>query len=487
MACIFMVVATTLITVGMKLISNSAKESKQAELYTGEAENVARAGLIDTMGWFRRQSGVVKAFNASTWTPGQVPVTTTNPQTSLPFSFLDQPFQPVNNNANAQKSDTLDATIGIVNEYSLSTANILTDPNVNFVGRYEVRRVQSAEMTQVPITTPVATEVPGIVRDVTGKRTGGLVKGDGIVWSVTSTGYVYNRVDKSLNAGQTLAIPFNQYPNKVVATAKVTTEFRKFTVNLPTTGGNNWLAAVYCTNANKITLPTDDQGIINGAVSATTYAVAALSQAPACSSPVNKDTNNCQGGITCMSGASGTLADSTVFGGLSLSDVQFLADNRGDANNPLNIQGDWKLSYYSGSVTFGGALASPYDRLCVHGTNGQESSATGILVVDGDLILLGGNQSVSPPILASSFEGIVFCTGQLTVKDGSSIQGCVIMGTPASPASAAPGQVVLSGSPGAFGEIYLNPSLVNLALAQVATYREDMSARKTLLSVPGLQ
>ena len=478
MACIFMVVATSLITIGMKLISNSARESKQQELYVGEAENVAKAGLVDTLGWFRRQNGVVGAYTINNLAPGAVGTYNAG------VSYRDQPFNPVNNAVNAQKSDTLDATIGIVNEYSVDAGALSTDANVVYFGRYEVKKMQSVELTMVPTVTPGATPVPDIVRDVSGNRTGSLINGDGIIWSVSSTGYVYKRVDKTFSAGATWAKAYNQAPNKVIATAKVSTEFRKFMVTLPTAGGLNWLGAVYCKSATFITLPTNNQGILNGAVSATSYSVVAMADPPACAVPINRSANNCQGPVTCEAAAG--LADTAVFGGLSLSDVQFLADYHGDATNALNIQSDWKLSYYNGSVTFGGALPAPYDRLCIHGTNSQESSASGILIVNGDLVLLGGNLAVSPPIEPSGFEGIVFVTGNLTVQDGSHIDGCVIMGTYLG-TTASMGHVTLSGSPGSFGSIYLNPGLVNQALSRVATYRENTTARKTLLAIPGMQ
>src|SRR5581483_7704404 len=56
MAAIFMMIATVLITVGMKLVTVSNQQSTQANLYVGEAENVARAGLVDALGWLRRNS-----------------------------------------------------------------------------------------------------------------------------------------------------------------------------------------------------------------------------------------------------------------------------------------------------------------------------------------------------------------------------------------------------------------------------------------------
>ena len=475
MAIIFMIVATTLITVGMKMVSTSASDSKQQQLYVGEAENVARAGLTDALGYFIRQKNVVSAYTNNP-SPGTAGVF------GAGISYIDQPFNPVNNIVNAQKSDTMDANIGIVNEYSVDSADVSTDANVVFFGRYEVKKVPAV----VGSITPVATPDLSTARDITGNRMGKYVNGDGFIWSVSSTGYVYKRLDKTYSAGPTWAIPFNQAPNKIVATAKMTTEFRKLTLTLPPGSGTTWYAAVYCLNANKITLPANDQGILNGAVSNTTFPAAALGQSPACSNPVGKDAINCQGPpVTCVNSLNSPLADTSVFG-MTLAQLQFLADYRADATNPLNIAGSEKLIYYNGNVTFGGALAAPYDRLCIHGANATESTASGILVVNGDLILQPGNLSASPnPILGSWFDGIIFCTGNLSVQDGCEINGCVIMGTPA--AHAGSGNVTITGSAGNFGEITLNPAVISQALNLVAVYREDKTARKTLLAVPGLQ
>jgi hypothetical protein len=430
------------------------------------------------LGWFRRKNGIVRAYN-NQYLPGAVPVFATNPQTALPYTYVDQPFQPVKNPTNAQLSDTLDDTIGIVNEYSLDSSSVTANSDVVHFGRYEVRKVSPLE----PTTTPIATRAPNVVRDVSGNRLGNQVNGNGLSWSVVSTGYVYKRLDKTISAtpGVGWIVPYNQPPNKVLATAKVATELRKLTVNLPSAAGTTWYAGIYCTNANaRVTLPTNNLGILNGAVSTTTYATASMSSAAVpCPKPINNNTTNCPGGCpsACVNNA-GALADTSVFAGLTIDDLKYMADYRGDSTTPLDIKSDWKLSFFQGNLTYQGTLAPPYDRL----------HTNGILIVNGDLTLNAGNMSVSPPILASSFGGIVFVTGDLIVRDGSSIDGCVIMGSPAPTGYAGtPGDVTVAGTGGNIGIITVNPALITLALNMVAQYRENIATRKLLLAVPGLQ
>ncbi len=272
MASIFMLVATVLITVGVKLVANASRSAKEKELYVGEAENVARAGLIDALAWFRRQSGnggVVAAYEG-TALPGQGSVTwATNPQPTPPagavFTYVDQPFEPVGNTSNPQVADTIDASIGLVGEYPLSdpvTANCL------YWARFEVPMQGSG------------TQVTNAAHDVTGERTGSYVNGDGLIWSVTSTGYVYKRLIRVNSGGETAVdpagnwvVPYNTVTNPpnctIVAKAQFTTEFRKLGLNLPvpTPGPTVYSSGLYVYNAGQCVTLTSSESLLDGAVS----------------------------------------------------------------------------------------------------------------------------------------------------------------------------------------------------------------------------
>ena len=104
--------------------------------YHGQAVNAAKAGLVDALAWFRRQtSQPVNAFAPA----------------------LDMDADPAIN-------ETADPEIGLVREYQISTRE-------NIWGRYEVRL--------------------RAVRDVTGERN---LTGTGRYWYIESRGYVFERL-----------------------------------------------------------------------------------------------------------------------------------------------------------------------------------------------------------------------------------------------------------------------------------------------------
>jgi hypothetical protein len=255
MAAIFMLVSTTLITVGVKLISNASRSAKEKELYVGEAENVARAGLVDAIGWFRRQSGnggIVEAYNQPNYQPGSLPVFNTG------VSYVDQVFSPGGNTTNPIIADSIAASIGLVQEYPL---NASVTANALYWARYEVRKQGSGALD------------PDAVHDVTGARSG-YVSGDGFVWSVTSVGYVYKRLDLTTDSYGNWLVSYNQLPNKVVALAKFNTELRKLSLVMPVPnepygpGPSGASSGLYVENIlNQVTL-ANNQCLLDGAVSA---------------------------------------------------------------------------------------------------------------------------------------------------------------------------------------------------------------------------
>ncbi len=250
MAAIFMVVATMLITIAFKMVANSARSSKESALYVGEAENVARAGLVDALGWYARQQangGVVAGAANNTATFGQI-------ATPLPgFSNVDQAFNPQNNTANSQLSDTIDASIGLVKEYPLDdpvTAKAL------YWGRYEVVRQQ-------------ATPIPNAVQDVTGKRSTNFINGDGFVWNIVANGYVYKRLDKTVNSVTGLfSVPMTTAPNSLVAQAVFSTELRKLSLVMPDPiPGDGNSAGLYVHSIHGQVTLSSNQTMLYGAVS----------------------------------------------------------------------------------------------------------------------------------------------------------------------------------------------------------------------------
>ncbi len=269
MAAIFMLVATVLITVGMRLISSNAKESRQREVFLAQAENVARAGLVDALGWFRRQ-GISRAFSQA-YPPGSSPITYAA-LNGVTLTYPDQAFWPVKNTSNAQLSDTIDATLGIVNEYPLDSQN---PSDALFWARYEIQRQAVAS----PLNTLAA-------HDISGNRNDSQMNGDGTIWYITCIGYIYRRTDLSISAG-TLGAPYFYWikdyktpPNQVVAKVSISTEYRKLGLNLPTLNESTATGAVYCEKVPQVKL-INNQTLLNGAVTAgTNFSVVSMKYSP---------------------------------------------------------------------------------------------------------------------------------------------------------------------------------------------------------------
>lgn len=264
MAAIFMVLAVSLITTGVRLVSDSSNQAKKRTMMVAEAENIARAGLTDALGWFRRQTGnngLVSAFNVQNGAvaPGGMPTYNTAPSGQL-YTAADQAFWPQNNTWVGQTlNDTTDANIGLMREYPLDSPVSAT---ANFWGRYEVAKVPLVLNAQ----TPTPTFYIYAVHDISGERNGNAdVNGDGAVWAITCTAYVYRRMDHTVNALSGLwQVPYNQYPNIIIANTRVYTELTKLQLNMPTTL-SSLSAPVYVEKISSITL--SGNCVIDGAVS----------------------------------------------------------------------------------------------------------------------------------------------------------------------------------------------------------------------------
>ena len=270
MAAMFMLVATFLITIGARLVSDSFKQAKQRELFVGEAENVARAGLVDARAWFIRQTsngGLVFGNTSSAVTVGATP--TVNPS----YTSVDEAFNPTFNSSNPTSSDTIDPSIGIVQEYPLNDA---VTANASYWARYEVKKQGAGAFDSTA------------VHDVTGSRTSNYLNGDGLVWNIISTGYVYKRMDKT-TAGTpaTWVYPYNYgvttgdySKTKIIAKAQFSTEIRKLSLTMPIPSDyvNIVSSGLYCQEmANQINLGS--QTLLSGAVSAIgTYGAVGMNQ-----------------------------------------------------------------------------------------------------------------------------------------------------------------------------------------------------------------
>jgi hypothetical protein len=482
LAAVFMLVMAVLIPVAMTLVATVRRDTSQAQLYVAGAQNAAKAGLEDALGWFVRQKVVVTSYSSSV-TQGQTPTwavlyTNTSPTpTPVYSSYPDDPFNPQYNSTNPQYSDTFQAVTvnlsggmtnafyGICNEYPVDSAsNSIPAGGTTaavFFGRYEVMKQPN------PTATP-GTPVPSAVHDISGTREVNYVNGDGLVWAITSMGYIYKRADYRMDSFGEWTVPYNVYPNKVLATAKAYTELRKLSCNLPNSGSPVSYAAVYCSSAANV--HENGYSYLNGKV-ASGYALCAMSGATTL--PAGAGTTNFFGsGIKISSATNGPISDVNVFG-MSIKDIQFIADYVGSSTSPLSIVSADKLSYYNGDLNYAATQVNAvYQRL----------NSSGILIVNGNLTLGSGGATIQP----SFYSGIVFCTGNMTISGGSDVDGIVIMGYSSSYSGGGTNQLTLNGAVGNYAYLNSNPNVVTSVLSYVAQYREDISARRVLLAFPGI-
>ncbi len=161
--------------------------------YQGQAANVAQAGLVDALSWFRRQGKVVTTFNPTIAPPPANP--------------------PIN--------DTDDTSIGIVRTYQVSAPGRL-------MSRYEVRLGVAA----------AGTGVLDISASKGKSATGGTA---GTVWQLESVGTVWVQNDT--------AKKYNVSPNVILSQQTFRTEIQRIAVALPDGG-----AALYSGNCDKVTI-----------------------------------------------------------------------------------------------------------------------------------------------------------------------------------------------------------------------------------------
>ena len=137
--------------------------------YHGQAVNAAKAGLIDALSWFRRQT-VQPVEEAPDGTGGFAPV-------------RDLTVNPVIN-------DTDDAFIGLVREYEISTTD-------NIWERYEVRR-KRVQPANPPLRN--SDNLVG-VQDITSQHNDDSGNG-GRFWYIEAKGYIFQRLDPAYQPDQ---------------------------------------------------------------------------------------------------------------------------------------------------------------------------------------------------------------------------------------------------------------------------------------------
>lgn len=391
------------IPIMMQLAATNDKNSRFQLNYTAQANNMAEAGLLDAINWFSRQN--------------------TQPVSSLTegLAYPDAAFQPVSS-TDTTLSDTADANIGIVEQYPIDSRGFLW-------GRYEVHK--ATENVGYPAD-------PNSVHDITDQRIPGQAAGSGTVWYLESTGYVFQNYNSSA--------PFNQAPNRVIASAKAATEVRRVSLLLPDK------AAVTVNNLGNGGSP----GVAlanNGRVVGGNYAAVAY---------FSGNTS----GLSGSSLATGTPVTQSVY----TSSVPVL--------NPYNIFGlsaseFGQLADYS--VTSAAQLPSSYPAQALVYINGNAVFTSSGSLTGGGILYVNGNLTVNSSASAL-FSGVVYVSGNVVIDGPATIAGALI----------ANGTVRLNGSGDAVNVEY-NDGIVNETRQQVAQYRQSRSQYYTFTGTSGIK
>jgi hypothetical protein len=266
------------------------------------------------------------------------------------------------------------------------------------------------------------------VFDITQSRRGSTAAA-GAIWQLESTGVVYVRNDS------TMATAYNQSPNSILSTKTVRSEIQKIAMHLPDTAA----LSINSPASTAVTIGTaSNQARVVGGL--TGRGVASTNT----SSP-SVGGGATLSGTTATGQAAGSFAITAVFGVSSQSDLATIAD--------IN-------------VTTVAALPNPLPQmqliiLDVTGTGGTATfNSTTPLVGSGILIVLGNLTINGGP---SSWDGVIYVTGNYIQNAPSSINGSVVVAGSGSTAA-------INGS-GDFSDLFWDPFMFNQIQQQLTQYR----------------
>lgn len=356
-----------LMAAGFGIVTNSVTATKIELELRGQTLAVAESGITEALSWFRRSSRQpVQEFSARQY--DAVPVPKTIPR-------------------------------GIVREFEVSRA-------ANLWGRYEV--------------------LPEGVSDVTADRGRGD-KGNGTVWKIRSTGYVYIRHDPT--------VPYDKEPNRIAHRITVETELQRLAIRPPAR------AALLVDRGDAITVGRGGRirGNTGGAI---TWRQGTGRPAADARAEISSDSG---APMSQASAKSYDLSEIEIFG-VRPSELSTLADLVvPDTSSLTHGLPQLGITYIDGNAVFDGK----------HPLQGG-----GVLYVNGDLTVTRD--------ASASFFGQIYVAGNLTLEAPSQLSGCVIVR----------GKADVRGT-GDIAEIAYNEDILNVVRQKLGQYR----IRRTLTRV----
>lgn len=181
LAILFTIIVVGITVTGTMILHTHQNKTKLGFVARGQAVQFAKSGLVEALGWCRKQTSQ--------------PVTT---------------FEPVLDTASTPPVlETIDPTIGLVREFAITNS---------VWGRYEVWKEWDAD----PDSARLAWRTQMQCEDVSDMR-GNLSPGS--IWRIRSLGYVYRRVDPN--------VAFNVAPNQVLGQEMAEVEARRLALQPP--------------------------------------------------------------------------------------------------------------------------------------------------------------------------------------------------------------------------------------------------------------
>ena len=354
---------------GVAMVIGSQKDTvKQLSKY-GQASNVAKAGLQDAMGWFKRQTAQ--------------PVRQGN---STSYTCPDMAFDP-QYNADPLLRDTDNTAIGLVKDIKLSD----NSTGLNIYGRYEIKRQPCTGASATPYDA-------NALHDLTtarGKGTVGATSAEGIVWFVSSLGTVYIRNDMSKNGDGTFVKGPTESPNKVIDKARASVEINRISLSPPT---------VAITTAAGGTIAARTEIIGDSTVTA---GVGYYGTAPTTTGASIKTTT----ATTPLTTTTVTTVNEMDIFAVTQTELRSLSDNiytsisqmPRDSEDADKIKLPLSIVFLDGNFTF---------------DSNNMLSGTGILYVKGNLTIAQN--------AFSNYTGVIFTTGTFTLGGTNTLAGAVI-------------------------------------------------------------
>ncbi|MBM4062578.1 MAG: hypothetical protein FJ265_15995 [Planctomycetes bacterium] len=339
LAILFSIVVVGITVTGALVLRSHQAKTKTSFVTRGQSVQFSRSGLIEALGWLRKQ-------------------------TSQPVTAFVPQLQP---SASPPILDTIDPDIGIVREFQISQS---------IWGRYEVWKPWPGDPDPERLAWRQQMQC-GDISDLRGNLS------PGSIWRLRSLGYVFRRADP--NAA------FNAAPNQVLAQELTEVEARRLALQPP------GQAALCSRTGGSVRVMTRGR-VLGGSTAAGLYYLNGTG------APIVSGTGASLAGTPSSSAAAG-YDDSfpTVFG-VSLDELDAMADYVVTAANefPNPVPIDTVVVSHVGMVF---SATRPL-------------RGTGVVVIVGDTTVGQGSYS--------SFSGLLYVQGNLTLREPCEIQGAVV-------------------------------------------------------------